>query len=1104
MTYTAVDDSALNFPPRHRQTTVTYTASGGNYAGVTHQVLFAAVDDEPMRFTVDEGLSYNLRFDRVVTQGCTPVVITMLSSDASVLSVDPTTLSWTEQDSGTPKTVTMTFHDNDAVGEGRVTLRRRLTRPCGGGIPPQDIIFTVRDNDMWSLSVEGIPACGAPVTDTSVEPRTTLVLEPAPAAELETEYRWVTDTAQGQWRAALPIGTSGRSIAATHARLADLRAAYAGFAGFEFRLKDEPDVTAQCTWPFTGDGDDDGSTPAVRLSASPNPVTEGSSVTVTARLSSALVGDVTIPLSLANVTAEDGDYGSLASITISAGQTTGTGTISTAEDDDTDDETFTVALGSLPSSVTAGSPSSVTVTIADDDGGGTTPTTPTTPTTATTPTVRLSASPNPVDEGDPVTVTATLSSALGSAVTVPLTPAAGTAEPGDYGTLSSITISAGQTTGTGTISTAEDDDTDDETFTVALGSLPSSVTAGSPSSATVTIRDTTPSNRLPTVEVSCDPCEVSPDGEVRLTATASDPDGDPLRYRWSAPRGAFMGASDEAAARWRAPAETGRVAVRVEVSDGWSGAAATVSVQVTNAPPAFGQPSYTFELRENEDGRRRAVALGAVVAEDPDGDEVSYSLVGGVAERFAVGARDGTVTYVGAGEDYEREPNRYELTLRARDPHGAEARTQVVVEVTNVNEPPAAEDDEAATAEDARVVIDVLANDTDPDGDGLRVESVSKPAHGTARAAAGGVAYTPEADYHGTDRFTYVASDGNGGTAEAAVEVTVAPVNDAPRAVGAIPDQTLDEGGSGSEVGVSPYFEDIDGDALTYRASSSDPDVVMVSVAGALMTLTPVVYGSAVVTVTAEDPEGATAEQTLAVGVSDRLVRAVVGDTLAAMARSHLASARMTLRRRVEALGGDGGSRLTVLGRAVPLDETAARTAAERVLAGWSSSAGRHGGWRGWPGAARPPGYGATGPGPTSPGGAPGPPGVAMGPNGFGLAGGAGGVTPGDMRAFDAFGGLGGFGDGDGPVAGLGVPTGPGRRRDGPREAAGPALASVGPGRQADVPARAVGGGDVRRRAEHGPPGSGHAAVGALAGGGGGLAQPWGGSMAGPARRSGR
>ena len=108
--------------------------------------------------------------------------------------------------------------------------------------------------------------------------------------------------------------------------------------------------------------------PTVSLSASPNPVTEGSSVTVTATLSRALSSSVTIPVTLADVTAESGDYGSLASITVSAGSTSGTGTISTNHDSGENDETFTVALGTLPSTVTAGSPSSVTVTIADDEG----------------------------------------------------------------------------------------------------------------------------------------------------------------------------------------------------------------------------------------------------------------------------------------------------------------------------------------------------------------------------------------------------------------------------------------------------------------------------------------------------------------------------------------------------------------------------------------------------------------------------------------------------------------------------------------------------------------------------------------------------------------
>ncbi len=105
----------------------------------------------------------------------------------------------------------------------------------------------------------------------------------------------------------------------------------------------------------------------VSLSVSPNPVAEGQSTTVTAEVSAALPGDVTIPLVLTAGTAEPDDYGTLASITITGGQTTGTGTITTADDDDGDDETFTVALGALPSQLTPGTPSSVEVTIEDGD-----------------------------------------------------------------------------------------------------------------------------------------------------------------------------------------------------------------------------------------------------------------------------------------------------------------------------------------------------------------------------------------------------------------------------------------------------------------------------------------------------------------------------------------------------------------------------------------------------------------------------------------------------------------------------------------------------------------------------------------------------------------
>ena len=105
----------------------------------------------------------------------------------------------------------------------------------------------------------------------------------------------------------------------------------------------------------------------VSLSAAPNPVTEGSPVTVTATLSAALTRDLSIPVTLTAGTAEPDDYGTLTSISISSGQTSGTGTITTAQDTDTDNETFTVSLGTPPSGVTAGTPGSVVITIRDDD-----------------------------------------------------------------------------------------------------------------------------------------------------------------------------------------------------------------------------------------------------------------------------------------------------------------------------------------------------------------------------------------------------------------------------------------------------------------------------------------------------------------------------------------------------------------------------------------------------------------------------------------------------------------------------------------------------------------------------------------------------------------
>ena len=344
------------------------------------------------------------------------------------------------------------------------------------------------------------------------------------------------------------------------------------------------------------------------LEAAPNTAVEGEAVTVWARLHGAVLAhDVTIPVTTMRGTAEEGDHGTLGSIRIASGQATGGGTIATWEDDDVDDETFTVALGSpLPSSVVARSPSSVELFIVDDDeltvaltsntlrpaegssarltatlshpapeggvtlqftadGAGDNPAAPITDYTldpegeaqnSTAPVTIaegqrtatgwlrvvndtepeedegvvvgistdlvlcedpdrceypeldltipandggggtgvvawLDAVPNPVEEGSEVEVEVSLSKALGEAVTIPLTVTRGTSEEGDHGTLDEIEIAAGETVGTGTIWTAEDGDEDDdnETFTVRLGSLPAGVRAGTPSRVEVVIED---------------------------------------------------------------------------------------------------------------------------------------------------------------------------------------------------------------------------------------------------------------------------------------------------------------------------------------------------------------------------------------------------------------------------------------------------------------------------------------------------------------------------------------------------------------------------------------------------------------------------------------
>ena len=84
--------------------------------------------------------------------------------------------------------------------------------------------------------------------------------------------------------------------------------------------------------------------------------------------------------------------------------------------------------------------------------------------------------------------------------------------------------------------------------------------------------------------------------------------------------------------------------------------------------------------------------------------------------------------------------------------------------------------DSGVTAPGAAFQLNVLSNDSDPDGNTLTVISFSQAAHGTVVCLSNGsCTYMPNPGFTGQDTFTYTASDGRGGTKTGTVNVNVAP-----------------------------------------------------------------------------------------------------------------------------------------------------------------------------------------------------------------------------------------------------------------------------------------------------------------------------------------
>ena len=214
-----------------------------------------------------------------------------------------------------------------------------------------------------------------------------------------------------------------------------------------------------------------------------------------------------------------------------------------------------------------------------------------------------------------------------------------------------------------------------------------------------------------------------------------------------------------------------------KIRDGFGGfdtATVTINVTANTAPVAQDDTAVTTE------DATLPIQIAALFNDsDPDGDAITVL-------SFTQG-QHGTVT-AGANLAYQpTDPNfngTDSFTYTIIDAFGATATATVNVTVLPTNDAPVANDDFVIIDEDAApILISPLGNDTDIDGDTLTLLSITSVANGTVQQNGNQVLYVPDANFNGSDQFTYQMFDQGGVVRTATVFITVNPANDEPVAV---------------------------------------------------------------------------------------------------------------------------------------------------------------------------------------------------------------------------------------------------------------------------------------------------------------------------------
>jgi VCBS repeat-containing protein len=347
-------------------------------------------------------------------------------------------------------------------------------------------------------------------------------------------------------------------------------------------------------------------------------------------------------------------------------------------------------------------------------------------------------------------------------------------------------------------------------------------------------------------------------GNVLVNDT--DADGDPLTaaIKTQPAHGAVTFNTDGTFTYTPTANYNGTDAFTYAVSDGQRNTTGTVTVTITPVAdaPVAGDDTATL----NEDTSKVISLLGN--DSDADHDPLTITDLTNPEHGTAVLSQDGTLTYTPVANYNGTDSVVYTIS----DGTGATTTATVSITVTAVADPPTAVDDGYTVDEDTQLTGNVLVNDSDADDDTLTAAIGTQTTHGVVTLNAdGSFAYTPTADYNGTDVFTYTASDGVQ-TTTATVNFTVNSVNDAP--VAGDDSATLDEDTS---TVISPLGNDTDveNDPLTVVDAAAGHGSASVGTDGTI-TYTPSANynGTDTVVYTVSDGLGGTTPGTISVTVN--------------------------------------------------------------------------------------------------------------------------------------------------------------------------------------------------------------------------------------------